>query len=93
MVLRVKPTLTRFPTKSLYTPIDNTPLHSLSSVCHPWGDVVVVGYLTEMLAMHALHLPYIGNGGLSVRLNSRVIRFLDEAIGTSQGHNIVTEPT
>ncbi len=37
MVLRVKPTLTRFPTKSLYTPMENTLLHSLSSVCHPWG--------------------------------------------------------
>ncbi len=33
MVLRVKPTPTRFPTNSLYTPIDNTPLHSISSVC------------------------------------------------------------
>ncbi len=37
MVLRVKPTPTRFPTNSLYTPMDNTPLHSISSVCHPWG--------------------------------------------------------
>ncbi len=37
MVLRVKPTPTWFPTNSLYTPMDNTPLHSISSVCHPWG--------------------------------------------------------
>ncbi len=37
MVLRVKPTPTRFPTNSLYTPMDNTPLHSIPSVCHPWG--------------------------------------------------------
>ncbi len=37
MVLRVKPTPTWFPPNSLYTPIDNTPLHSISSVCHPWG--------------------------------------------------------
>ncbi len=37
MVLRVKPTPTRFPTNSLYTPVDNTNLHSISSVCHPWG--------------------------------------------------------
>ncbi len=29
MVLRVKPTPTRFPTNSLYTPMDNTPLHSM----------------------------------------------------------------
>ncbi len=37
MVLRVKPTPTRFPTNSLYTPMDNTPLHTISNVCHPWG--------------------------------------------------------
>ncbi len=37
MVLRVKPTPTRFPTISLYTPMDNTPLHSIPSVCRPWG--------------------------------------------------------
>ncbi len=33
MVLRVKPTPTRFPTNSLYTPMENTPLHSILSVC------------------------------------------------------------
>ncbi len=33
MVLRFKPTPGRFPTNSLYTPMDNTPLHSISSVC------------------------------------------------------------
>ncbi len=38
MVLRVKPTPTRLPTNSLYTPMDNTLLHSISSVCHPWGS-------------------------------------------------------
>ncbi len=38
MVLRVKPTPTRLSTNSLYTPMDNTPLHSISSVCHPWGN-------------------------------------------------------
>ncbi len=37
MVLRVKHTPTRLPTNNLYTPMDNTPLHSISSVCHPWG--------------------------------------------------------
>ncbi len=36
MVLRVKPTPTQFPTNSLYTPMDNTLLHSLSSVGHSW---------------------------------------------------------
>ncbi len=33
MVLRVKPTPTRFPTNSLHTAMDITPLHSISSVC------------------------------------------------------------
>ncbi len=37
MVLLVKPTPTRFLTDSLYTPMDNTPLHSIRSACHPWG--------------------------------------------------------
>ncbi len=38
MVLRVKPTPARFLTNSLYTPMDNTPLHSMSRMCHPWGS-------------------------------------------------------
>ncbi len=38
MVLRVKPIPTRLPTNSLYTPMDNIPLHSKSSVRHPWGN-------------------------------------------------------
>ncbi len=37
MVLLVRPTPTGFPANSLLTPMDNTPLHSISSVCHPWG--------------------------------------------------------
>ncbi len=41
MVLRVKPTPTRLPTNSLYTPMDNTHLHSISSVCHPWGPLLL----------------------------------------------------
>ncbi len=40
MVLRVKPTPTRFPATSLSTPMDNTPLHSVSSVFHPRGVAV-----------------------------------------------------
>ncbi len=39
MVFLVKPTPTRFPTNSLYTPMDNTPLHSISSVCYPWDTL------------------------------------------------------
>ncbi len=37
MVLRVKPTPTRLPTNSLYTPVDNTPLHFIH---HPWEAVL-----------------------------------------------------
>ncbi len=41
MVLPIKPTPTRFPTNSHYTPMDNTPLHSISSVCHSWGTLLL----------------------------------------------------
>ncbi len=41
MVLRVKPTPTRFPTNSLYNTMDNTPLHFIPSVCHLRGTSVV----------------------------------------------------
>ncbi len=37
MILRVKPTPTRLPTNSRYTPMDNTPLHSIPNVCHSCG--------------------------------------------------------
>ncbi len=40
MVLRVKPTPTRFPTNSLNTPMDRTPFHSIPSVCQPWGRLL-----------------------------------------------------
>ncbi len=42
MVLRVKPTPTRFPTNVLYTPVDNTSLHSLPYVCATRGAPAVV---------------------------------------------------
>ncbi len=45
MVLRVKPTPARFPTNSLYTPMDNTPMHSITSVYHPWGFSICVLFL------------------------------------------------
>ncbi len=47
MLLRAKLTPTRFPTNSLYTPMDNTPLHSMPSVCHPLGRSVIEGYFCE----------------------------------------------
>ncbi len=41
VVLRVKPTPNRLPTTSLYSSMDNKPLHSIPSVCHPRGEVLL----------------------------------------------------
>ncbi len=41
MVLQFKPISTRFLTNSLYTPMDNTPLHSKSSVRQRGASVAV----------------------------------------------------
>ncbi len=38
MVLWVRPTPTRFPTKILYISLHNTPLYSIPSVLRPWGS-------------------------------------------------------
>ncbi len=43
MLLRVKPRPTRFPTNSLYTPMDNTPLHSILCVCHGCSPICATG--------------------------------------------------
>ncbi len=43
MVLRVKPTPTRFPTNRLYTPMDNTLLHSIGVVVLTPKTVGAVG--------------------------------------------------
>ncbi len=59
MVLRVKLTPTRFPTNSLYTPMDNTPMHSISSVCRPLGRA---GYVDQLLAAQ-MGIPLIGKNG------------------------------
>ncbi len=68
MVVRVKPTPTRFPTNSLYTPMCNTPLHPISSVCLPWGALLLSchsangsisqeeSYFTYLVTR--LHLPH-----------------------------------
>ncbi len=51
MVLRVKPTTTRFPTSILSTQVDSTLLHSIPSV---WcGDVVFVG-LKQILHLYVI---------------------------------------
>ncbi len=57
MVLRVKPTPTRFPANSLYTPMDNTPLHSMSSVCHPWSRCWGVLTKSQKGTSSCSHLP------------------------------------
>ncbi len=41
MVLRVRFTPTGFPTNSLYISMDNTVLQSTSSMCHPWGMMLL----------------------------------------------------
>ncbi len=52
MVLRVKPTPTRFPTNSLYTPMDKTPLHS-SQVCATRGACTCCTRLkSTLLSLH-----------------------------------------
>ncbi len=40
--------LTRFPTNSLYTPMNNTPLHSIPSVCRPWGEGLLSSGVVNM---------------------------------------------
>ncbi len=44
MVLQVGHTLTRFPTNFLYTPLDNTPLHSTPSVCRRGDNDDIVAF-------------------------------------------------
>ncbi len=63
MLLRVKPTPTRFPTNSFYTPMDNTPLHFLSSVCHPWGILQLFG-LQNLELRNQILRRVIENGSL-----------------------------
>ncbi len=59
MVLRIRPTPTRFPTNSLYTPVDNTPLHSISSVCHPCHLINIFLLNTLQLTMEHIAEPDI----------------------------------
>ncbi len=59
MVLRVKLKQTRFPTNSLYTPMDYTPLHSISSVCHPWVERLLCIALSTQLVLPPLTQPFL----------------------------------
>ncbi len=56
VVLRVRPTPARFPINSLYIPMDNTPLHSISSVCHPWGKVLLSTGVLRVLVGDRLYI-------------------------------------
>ncbi len=46
MVLQVRPTPNQFPISILYTLVDNTRLHSIPSVCHPWDFVFLCMYIS-----------------------------------------------
>ncbi len=76
LVLRVKPTPTGFPTNSLYTPMDNTPLHSISTVCHPWGKKVllhsrVIFSLASIINLYRLSPPLVTHHQEVVNLQLR----------------------
>ncbi len=49
MVPRVKPIPTRFPANSLYTPMDNTPLHSISTLPLLWLSEVIEALKSELV--------------------------------------------
>ncbi len=62
MVLRVKPSPYRLPTNNFFTPVDNTPLHSIPSVCHPWsgacgGTAVRRPSAIESVQLAQAHIP------------------------------------
>ncbi len=66
MVLRVRPTPTRFPTNSLSTPMDNTPLHLISRGCHQWARGIqgIFGYFVDVSRRHEFIL--LDNVGINL---------------------------
>ncbi len=79
MVLRVRPTPTRFPINIYYTPLDNTPMHSKPDVgwCYTFGITPRAQLLNSLLSIQLLHpsrppvlkadvVGYIGVQSLSV---------------------------
>ncbi len=78
MVLRVKPTPTWFPTNSLYTPMDNTPLHSISSVCHPW-DICRLQPL-QWRYQRVMKFQLLRKGIYIYQCNTHVFAFLREVM-------------
>ncbi len=55
MALRVEPTPTPVPTNGRCTPMENTPVYSISSVCRPWGKLSAVKRLIAQMT-HRVHL-------------------------------------
>ncbi len=70
MVLRVKPTPTRCPTNSLDAQMDNTRVHSISSVYNPWGS-----FLTRTVDMEKILGPRIRSRKLGFSKRWRTATF------------------
>ncbi len=81
MVLRVKPTPTRLPTNSLYTPVDSTPLYPTPSLCCPaLENFVVVFVVAEAWHLELTRRSFMNSSGL---------RFLKRIIAVPTAHNNV----
>ncbi len=63
MILRVKPTPIGFPTNSLYTPVDNTLLYSISSV----GSFCRLGYSTACIPILTVNYSELQTIRLTLR--------------------------
>ncbi len=55
MALRVEPTPTPVPTNGRCTPMENTPVYYVLSVCRPWGKLSAVKRLIAQMN-HRLHV-------------------------------------
>ncbi len=44
----VRPSTARLPANIFYTSLDNTPLHSIPSVCRPWGEGLLSSGVVNM---------------------------------------------
>ncbi len=93
MLLRVRPTPTRPPINTLYTPVDSAALHSILIVWRPWGNgccCLGIAPRAKMLKESAwqlrlnlvtrLHLPHAMAMKLHVRKSNVVILILETAV-------------
>ncbi len=61
ILLRVKPARSRFPIHIFYTPLNNTPLHSIPSVCRLRGGfVAIVGSSVPWAYLRVTLAPFQG---------------------------------